>query len=146
MLRGTLVGKVSNRQINARILLDSGAEGLMINEPFVKKHNLTTRRLRHAFPAINVNGTRNSHGLIQYTTIQCLRLSDNTNQYHQEDAKFYVTHIGDVDLIIGTDWLKRHNPAINWATNSLTFSRCPNTCSLSTVNVAIQAISCRTTL
>ncbi len=141
MLRGTLVGKLSNKQINARILLDSGAEGLMINEPFARKHSLTLRRLRHPFPAINVDGSKNSHGLIQYTTIQRLRLSDSDENYHQEDAEFYVTNVGDVDIIIGTDWLKRHNPVIDWATDSLRFSRCPTPCSLSTPAVTIHALS-----
>jgi hypothetical protein len=34
VLRVTLVGKKSGREISARALLDSGAEGIIINEDF----------------------------------------------------------------------------------------------------------------
>ena len=105
ILKGALIGKLSGKQINARVLLDSGAEGLMINERFAQKHKLTLSRLVHPFPATNVDGSKNSHGLIQFTTIQRLRLLDQDSTSHQEEAEFYVTNIGDVDIIIGTDWL-----------------------------------------
>jgi len=31
-------------------------------------------------------------------------------------------------MIIGIDWLKEHNPRIDWATGKLTFNRCPKSC------------------
>jgi hypothetical protein len=140
MLRGTLVGKHSGKQISARVLLDSGAEGLIMNESYAQKNKLTLRRLLKTFPAINVDGTKNSQGLIQYTTIQRLRLHGRHSSYHQEDAEFYVANIGDEDIIVGTDWLRRHNPTIDWSEDTLEFPRCPSSCTLSSAKVAIQAI------
>jgi hypothetical protein len=41
VLRVTLVGKKSGREISARALLDSGAEGIIIDEDFARRNKLT---------------------------------------------------------------------------------------------------------
>ncbi|SJL19037.1 uncharacterized protein ARMOST_22644 [Armillaria ostoyae] len=35
-----------------------------------------------------------------------------------------VTDLGSKEIFLGHDWLVRHNPSINWATGSITFTRC----------------------
>ncbi|SJL16260.1 uncharacterized protein ARMOST_19780 [Armillaria ostoyae] len=35
-----------------------------------------------------------------------------------------VTDLGSKDLYLGHDWLKRHNPVINWETGTIIFGRC----------------------
>ena len=45
-LKVYLVGQRSQKQISARALLDSGAEGMIINHSFAQQHNLTLRTLR----------------------------------------------------------------------------------------------------
>ena len=47
---------------------------------------------------------------------------------HMELANLFVTNTGDHDLLLGTDWLSKHNPNINWTTNTITLNRCPTTC------------------
>ena len=41
---------------------------------------------------------------------------------------FIVTDIGEEDVIIGLDWLREHNPDIDWERGSLRLSRCPASC------------------
>ena len=41
---------------------------------------------------------------------------------------FAVTNTGKTDLIIGYDWLRKHNPTVDWRTGKLTFNRCPAEC------------------
>ncbi|OSX56530.1 hypothetical protein POSPLADRAFT_1062676 [Postia placenta MAD-698-R-SB12] len=41
---------------------------------------------------------------------------------------FTVTDIGPEDVIIGLDWLCKHNPEIDWETGSLKLSQCPEMC------------------
>ena len=41
---------------------------------------------------------------------------------------FIVTDIGKEDVIIGLDWLREHNPDIDWECGSLRLSRCPASC------------------
>ena len=45
-LRVFLVGKISGKEISARALVDSGAEGMIIHEDFARQHKLTLRTLR----------------------------------------------------------------------------------------------------
>ena len=127
-LRVSLVGKLSKREINACALLDSGAEGMIIHQDFAKHHKLTLRTLRTPLPVRNVDGSTNASGAVLFTTIQSIRIYASNNQYHKERTEFYITAIGTHDIILGTDWLKAHNPEVNWTTSQLALTRCPNSC------------------
>ena len=41
---------------------------------------------------------------------------------------FTVTSISTHDLILGLNWLWKHNPEVDWVTNEVKMSRCPNHC------------------
>ncbi|SJL03641.1 uncharacterized protein ARMOST_06998 [Armillaria ostoyae] len=43
---------------------------------------------------------------------------------HSESIDLAVTDLGSKDLYLGHDWLRRHNPVINWETGTLLFGRC----------------------
>jgi len=47
---------------------------------------------------------------------------------HTELTNLFITNTGDHDILLGTDWLSKHNPNIDWATNTITLNRCPDTC------------------
>ena len=47
---------------------------------------------------------------------------------HREKVVFVVTDIGEENVIIRLDWLREHNPEIDWECGSLRLSRCPETC------------------
>jgi hypothetical protein len=104
---------------------------MIIHQDFAKTHKLTLRTLRTPLPVRNVDGSSNASGAVQFTTIQTIRIKAPHDQYHEERSEFYVTKIGNHDLILGTDWLKAHNPEVNWTTSQLAFTRCPRTCTLS---------------
>jgi hypothetical protein len=36
-----------------------------------------------------------------------------------------ITDTGKSNMIIGYNWLRKHNPEINWEKGELKFSRCP---------------------
>jgi hypothetical protein len=130
-LRVSLVGKQSQKKISASALLDSGAEGMIINTTFAQKNKLTLRTLKHPLPVKNVDGSSNKAGPIRFTTIQTIRIETPDKQFHEERSEFYVTAVGTHDLILGTDWLKAHNPELDWTTSRLAFTRCPPSCKLS---------------
>jgi hypothetical protein len=81
-----LVGRKSGKEISARALLDSGAEGIIIDHDYAKSHQLTLRTLVHPIPVRNVDGTPNKKGTVQYTTIQTIRIKSLANDYHEETA------------------------------------------------------------
>jgi hypothetical protein len=134
----TLVGKKSGREISARALLDSGAEGIIIDHDYAKSHKLTLRTLVKPIPIRNIDRMPNKKGIIQYTTIQTIRIKSLTNEYHEETSELYVTSLGDHDIIFGTDWLQAHNPEVDWAKPQLAFTRCPTTCVLSISPLVIE--------
>ncbi|KAF5372853.1 hypothetical protein D9758_001442 [Tetrapyrgos nigripes] len=128
-LKTELIGKVTGRKIDANALIDSGAEGIIINGRFAQKNQLTLLPIKKPFPVRNVDGSENTMGWVREYTIQnlCIYSQDN-RAYHEEKAEFYVTDIGDHDIILGTDWLEEHNPDIDWSDSRIGMTRCPETC------------------
>ena len=56
----------------------------------------------------NTNGTLNKNGSIKkFATLQ-LAIND-----HYECINFAIIELGDIDLFLGYDWLKIHNPSID---------------------------------
>ncbi len=43
---------------------------------------------------------------------------------HCERIDLAITNLGKKDIYLGHDWLKRHNPSINWERSMIIFSRC----------------------
>ena len=39
-----------------------------------------------------------------------------------------ISEIGKVDIFLGHDWLKKHNPNIDWKEGKISFKRCPEKC------------------
>jgi len=54
--------------------------------------------------------------------------------------KLYVTSLADQDIIFGTDWLRAHNPEVNWSRSQIVFSRCPVSCHLSKYPVSVEPV------
>jgi hypothetical protein len=74
MLRVSLMGKHSGKEISACALVDSGAEGMIINSSFANKHRLMLRQLKTPLPVHNVDGSTNKAGAVLSTTIQTIQI------------------------------------------------------------------------
>ena len=74
-------------------------------------------------PVLNVDGTRNQEGDITH----CVLLTVGVGK-HAEKLWCAVTCLGKVPLILGHDWLKKHNPNIDWTTSDVRLSHCPPKC------------------
>lgn len=71
----------------------------------------------------NIDGTENKEGSITHVAVL-----DMVVGTHVEKVVFTVTDIGPEDVIIGLDWLRKHNPEVDWKEGSLRMSRCPERC------------------
>ena len=69
-LEAHFVGKKTGRLIGAAALLDSGAEGIIVNQKFAKKNNFTLRLLPRPIPVRNVDGSTNVSGAVRFATVQ----------------------------------------------------------------------------
>ncbi|KAF5364467.1 hypothetical protein D9758_010708 [Tetrapyrgos nigripes] len=130
-LKTELIGKITSTKIDGEALIDSGAEGIIINSRFTQENCLTLFPIKNPFPVRNVDGSENTMGWVRYYTIQKLHIySQDRRSYHEEMAEFYVTDIGDHDIILGTNWLEEHNPEVDWSFSRVDMVRCPETCML----------------
>jgi hypothetical protein len=72
---------------------------------------------------LNADGTENKHGYItEYVTLQV------EIDKHSEKLDFAVTQLNTVNVYLGLEWLKWHNPFVNWRTGHMRFNNCPKEC------------------
>ena len=117
---------VHNRtKIDALALLDSGAEGNYTHIRFIQKYKIPTFDLASPVYPRNINGTLNQQGAIQHAAYLHMEMADK----HQETMEIAITNMGKHDILLGTDWLKTHNPSIDWKNAKLALDRCPHECS-----------------
>ena len=67
---------------------------------------------------------QNRDGKIQFGMDLLVRVGD-----HQEWIHFLLGKTQSHMVILGHDWLKWHNPEIDWAKAEVKLSHCPKTCS-----------------
>ncbi|KAF9796682.1 hypothetical protein IEO21_10968 [Rhodonia placenta] len=98
------------------------------------------RKLKEPIPLYNIDGTLNKDRSISEVAVLQMQIGD-----HVKKTVFMVTDIGPEDVIVGLDWLREHNPEIDWESGSLKLSRCPETCSARRTGRMEQAATARDT-
>jgi len=101
-------------------LLDSGVTGSLINRDFVRSKGMNTWTLSHNIPVFNVDGSPNEAGQISEVVDVVLRYKT-----HSERILLAVSGLGKQSLILGYNWLKDHNPKIDWEKEEVEMTRCP---------------------
>jgi len=104
-------------------LLDSGATGSLIDRDFVCSKEMNTRTLSYNIPVFNVDSSPNEAGQISEVVDVVLRYKT-----HSERMLLAVSGLGKQSLILGYDWLKDHNPKIDWEKKEVEMTRCPLQC------------------
>ena len=99
-----------------KALLDSESTGSCIGRKFMNDNEIRTRKTAILVPVHNTDGTLNKNGSI--TNYIFLRLSVGD---HMEQLEFAVADFGTHNLFIGHEWLKLHNPNIDWKTSEIRF-------------------------
>ncbi len=132
------------RTITAKAMVDSGATTSFMDKEFARLHNIPVKPLEETIPLEVVDGRPIVSGHVTHSTRRCMmtimspqdsttRLDPETQaQQHQEDAEFYITSLGKHQIILGTSWLEKHNPTINWTTRTASFTSdfCQEKCGL----------------
>jgi hypothetical protein len=79
-------------------------------------HKWRTSILKSPIKVRNVDGTYNENGAITERCLIPFRINDRIMT-----EWFYVTALGDQNLILGLPWLEKHNPIIDWMEKTLEF-------------------------
>ncbi|OBZ76513.1 Retrotransposon-derived protein PEG10 [Grifola frondosa] len=108
----------SHRPVGMFALVDSGATASCISLDFANRHSLPRHLKDDPVPVMAVDDRPISTGLVTHDIITSLSV-----QSHSENISLGVVKVS-FPVILGLDWLRRHNPAIDWARNRLAFSCC----------------------
>jgi len=106
-----------------KALLDSGATGSFIDRDFVRSKGMNTQTLLHNILVFNIDGSPNEAGQISKVVDVVLRYKT-----HSERMLLAVSGLGKQSLILGYNWLKDHNPKIDWEKGEVEITRCPLRC------------------
>ena len=49
-------------------------------------------------------------------------------QDHVKRMQFTISNLGEADVFIWYEWLKKHNPNVDWRASSVLFTQCPDEC------------------
>ena len=104
-------------------LLDYGATGSLIDRDFVCLKGMNTQTLSHNILVFNVDGSPNEAGQISKVVDVVLRYKT-----HSKRMLLAVSRLGKQNLILGYNWLKDHNPKIDWEKGKVEMTRCPLCC------------------
>src|SRR5277367_6507527 len=102
------------QSIETDSFLDSGAEGVFIDQNYARKLHLDIKMLNTPVKARNVDGTENKRGTIKsYVDLQ-FKIGDK-----DFTERFFLTGLGNQTVILGFPWLKKHNPLVDWQTGQI---------------------------
>ena len=98
--------------------IDSGSSGSHIGDIFSKRHSLPRTAKPFSVPIFTVDDRPLSSGLLTHDVITQVKVRNHTE----------IIRLGIVTMpypvLLGLNWLKQHNPAIDWARGRLALSCC----------------------
>jgi hypothetical protein len=115
-LKVNLEGKQKNA--TALAVIDSGATGNLISKKLVQKYHIPELELLQRMDLINANGSKS----IINTRVKVNMIIGQQEHKHKEQISFFVRDIETHDILLGTDWLIKHNPTIDWNKYTLTMN------------------------
>jgi len=108
---------------SVKALLDSRATGSFIDRDFVCSKGINTRTLSRNILVFNVDGFPNEAG--QISEVVDVLLCYKT---HSERMLLAISRLGKQSLILGYNWLKDHNPKVDWEKGEVEITHCPLRC------------------
>ena len=109
--------------ITVEAFLDSGAIRLVMSSEFARKQGFKLKKIERLIYVRNVDGMMNKERPIKNTV--------KVNIYYQEHrGRTEIDVIGGQkwSVILGMPWLTHYNPEIDWRTEEVKMTRCPEEC------------------
>jgi len=114
------IGTTDTSELHSvKALLDSGATGSFIDRDFVCSKGINTRTLLRNILVFNVDGSPNKAG--QTSEVVDVLLHYKT---HSKRMVLAVSRLGKQSLILGYNWLKDHNPKVDWEKGEVKMTCC----------------------
>jgi len=118
------IGTTDTSELHSvKALLDCGATRSFINRDFVHSKRMNTQTLSQNILVFNVDSSPNKAGQITEVVDVVLRYKT-----HSKRMLLAIFGLGKQSLILGYDWLKDHNPKIDWEKGEVEMTHCPLCC------------------
>jgi len=118
------IGTMDTSKLHSvKALLDSGATGSFIDRDFVCSKGMNNWTLSRNIPVFNIDGSPNEAGQISEVMNVVLRYKT-----YSERMLLAISGLGKQSLILGYNWLKDHNPKIDWEKGEVEMIHCPLQC------------------
>jgi len=102
-----------------KALLDSGATRSFIDRDFIHSKGINTQTLSRNILVFNVNSSPNEARQISKVVEVLLHYKT-----HFKRMLLAISGLGKQSLILGYNWLKDHNPKIDWEKGEVEMTRC----------------------
>ena len=113
----------TSKLYSVKALLDSRATGSFINRDFIHSKGINTQTFLCNILVFNVDGSPNEAG--QISEVIDILLHYKT---YSERMLLAISGLGKQSLILGYNWLKDHNPKIDWEKGEVEMTCCPLQC------------------
>jgi len=114
------IGTTDTSELHSvKALLDCRATGRFIDRDFICSKGMNTWTLLWNISVFNVDSSPNKAG-------QIMEVVDVVLHYktHSERMLLAISGLGKQSLILGYNWLKDHNPKIDWEKGEVEMTRC----------------------
>src|ERR1700680_1182957 len=111
----------------AVMMVDSGSTGDFISEAYVSKHRMRRNSYESSKTVWLADGKQ--HTVTSY--IVCVISIGGLT----ESVELAIIPLVGYDVILGTPWLQRHNPSINWTSYTISVNCNGNQCELPLANI-----------
>ncbi|KAK6218056.1 reverse transcriptase domain protein [Colletotrichum tabaci] len=100
-----------------QVMIDSGAQANFMSPRLINQRQIAWRLKDEPYALQNVEGETVEYdgGTISKETAQLSMVIHG----RQEQLVFDITKIGQLDVILGVPWLRKHDPDISWKANQL---------------------------
>ena len=127
VLEGSMEGKhlvitcsltVNNQEIPAHALIDCGATGIaFMDQDFARHHQIPLQELKEKKQVEVIDGRPIESGHITHIAKVGMQI-----QKHKEQLPMFITKLGHYPIVLGIPWLRLHDVAVRFASNTVTFS------------------------
>ncbi|MGL5598257.1 MAG: hypothetical protein ACRDDA_09130, partial [Aeromonas sp.] len=113
--------------VQTEAMIDSGAAGNFMDLSFAQAHNILLIPCDSVLSVAALDGRPLGTGKVRYTSDD---ITLQIGSLHKELLRFFLIKSPQHPLILGSPWLREHNPQISWADNQITqwSTTCLQTC------------------
>ena len=126
VLEGSMEGKhlvitcsltVNNQEIPTHALIDCGATGIaFMDQDFARHHQIPLQELKEKKQVEVIDRRPIESGEITHIAKVGMRI-----QEHKEQLPMFITKLGHYPIVLGIPWLRLHDVAVRFASNTVTF-------------------------